>query len=599
MTEIQRVLKQAAWRLMLIDFFRNLSVTASAAVAVLIVILIGQRVLGYAISFPTEWGQLGLSALGAAVLAAATWTMVRRARGIGLARIVDERADLRESLSTAMFVSKSKDPWADVVIESAREKAKRVDVRRAIPIVAPQLWFLPVALLLSMAILWFSLPNWDVMGRIAQRDVDRSSQFELQQVNEEMKAVKDLEEELRRRGIKLSDEEGGEEGRDAKAPLTPDEIRRAGIRRLTEMQDRMQDKLQGEDAQRLDAMKQMMRQLRVPGPGPAEEMIRQMASGNFDKAQQQLEQLAQQMASAEMSAEDQERLQEQLKQLAEQLQQLAENRKELERKLEQAGMTPEQAKKAARDPEALREAMEQMQNLTEEQKKQLAEAAKAMSEACSMCSSMGASLSQMAQGMSEAGLDQEGMKGFENMADQLSAMEMMQADFESMEASMSESMRQLAQLASQCSGSGDCDGDGECEGGGECDGCEDCQGGSPWGQRTADGSGLGQGRGTSVRDWSDVPEAPVNVQKVKSPTRQGEGPIIGTTLVQGDQIRGESVAEFASVVESSTKAAAEAIEGMQAPRELHPSIKTYFGRLEARAKAQRAREEPAAEEPSR
>lgn len=591
MTEIRRVLKQAAWRLIIVDLFRNLSMTMAAAVGLLIAILLAERVLGVAVSFPSDWLSLAAAALGAGAAAAVVWTLIRRARGVALARIVDERADLRESLSTAMYVARSQDPWASVVVETARDKAKRVDVRRAIPIVAPRLWFLPLAMVLSMAILWFSLPNWDLLGALSQREQAQRQQFEIQQVREEIKRDEErLEELLRRAGVELKEEEATREGRDAHAPLTPDDVRRAAIRRLTSLQDQLADLKQSAEAQRMDSLKQMMRQLRTPGPGPAEQLSRQLAQGNFQQAQQELEQLAQQLASANMSPEDQQRLQQQLQQLAQQLQQLAENRQELERRLQQAGLTPEQARQSAADPEALKKALEELQNLTEEQKKQLAEMAKAMSEAASACGGMGEALSQMAAGLSQAGLDQSGMQGLENLAGQLSAFEMMQADMDSLDAAMSEAMKQLSKLGSACAGKpGDCEG-GDCEGG-ECEGdCEGCEGGasSPWRLGSAQGSsaGRGPGRGTSVRNWDDV-DAPVNIEKVKSPTRQGDGPIIGTRLVYGDQVRGESVAEFVSVVESSAKAATEALDPMTVPRELHDSVKGYFGRLEARARAQR------------
>jgi hypothetical protein len=604
MTEIRRVLKQAAWRLLLVDVLRNLSLTASVAVGALIVTLLAQRVLGLAISFPQDWVRLGAGALGAAVLAALVWSVVRRARGMGLARIVDERADLRESLSTAMFVSRSQDPWASVVVETAREKAKRVDVRRAIPIVAPRLWFVPPALMLSLVILWFSVPNWDVLGALSQRQAEQNRLYQVEQVKADIRRNEEkLEELLRKAGVDLEKEESTEAGKDAQAPQNPDEVRRAAIRRLTSLQDRLGAMKQGDDAQKMNALKQMMRQLRTP-PGPAEQMSRALAQGNFAQAQQELQKLAQQMSSGNMSPEDQAKLQQQMQQLAQQMQQLAESRTQLEQQLKQAGMSSEQAQQAARDPEALKRALEQMENLTDEQKQKLAEMAKALQQAAEQCNGMGEAMAQMAAGLSESGMSQEGMEGLENLAGQLGAMEMMQADLASMDAAMSEAMRQLSQLGSQQAGKpgncgGDCSGEGSCDGtcAGECDG-DGAGGVSPWrlGEARGQGKGTGgPGQGGGVRNWEDV-DAPVNIEKVKSPTKQGEGPIIGTRLVQGDQVRGESVAEFASVVESSRKVAAESLDTMIVPRELHPAVKTYFGRLEARAKAQRPAEAPAAEQ---
>ena len=71
----------------------------------------------------------------------------------------------------------------------------------------------------------------------------------------------------------------------------------------------------------------------------------------------------------------------------------------------------------------------------------------------------------------------------------------------------------------------------------------------------------------------------VDLVKQKAPTQDRGGATIGTRLVQGEQVKGESKAEFAEVVSAATAAAAESIETGQVPREHHNAIKHYFGTL--------------------
>lgn len=576
MNEIRRVLRQAAWRLLVIDFFRVLAVTLTAAVAAVICVRLAQQIFGLEIVWPGDWMRIFAGAAAGAVLAAAVWSLIRRARGVAVARALDERANLRESLSTALCVAKSNDPWAAVVVETARQKAVGVRVRQAIPITAPRLWPVPLAGVLTLAIVWWSVPRIDVFGWFNQKQVARQEeQQRVQAVSETKEAMAKVEEALRKAKLELGEEEERNAEGEERAPLSPDEIRRQAVKKLTSMTERLEQMKNGEKAQQFEAIKEAMKQLKQPGPGPLENLAKALQQGNFQKAQEELEQLAQKMASGDMSPEDKQKAAEQMKKLAEQLEQLAQKSEALQKKLEQAGMSKEAAQKAARDPQALQQALEQMKNLSEEQKKELMEMAKAQMAACQQCQGMGQSMSQMAKGMGKSGMSQEGQQGMESLAGQLSEMEMMAQEMEAMDAAMSEAMRQLASMASQCQGGSI--GDGELAYKNTT---------SPW--RAGDSNNNGGGRGGPGRSGGsgagEEKETGVNIAKAMSPAKLGQGPIVGSRLVQGDQIRGESYAEFQAAIETSAKAAAEAVENQQVPRELHDAVKGYFGRLEAKGK---------------
>src|SRR5262245_49355335 len=207
MNEIRRVLKLAAWRLLVIDCFRVLAATLTAAVGVLIAVRIAEQIFGLNIQWPGDWLRLFGGGVGAALLAAAAWSLIRRARTVAVARALDERANLRESLSTALCVAKSEDPWAKVVVETARQRAVSVKVGQAIPITAPRLWPVPFAAMLTLAIVWWSVPRFDVLGLFSKREQARAQEQERVQAVAEVKAdEKKMDELLRNAKVDVKDD---------------------------------------------------------------------------------------------------------------------------------------------------------------------------------------------------------------------------------------------------------------------------------------------------------------------------------------------------------------------------------------------------------
>src|SRR6185369_5227359 len=85
MNEIRRVLRTAAWRLFGLDFFRTLTVTATAAIVALIGVLLAERIFGLNVTWPDLWVKLFMVAAGSAVVAALLWSSIRRASTNGVA----------------------------------------------------------------------------------------------------------------------------------------------------------------------------------------------------------------------------------------------------------------------------------------------------------------------------------------------------------------------------------------------------------------------------------------------------------------------------------------------------------------------------------
>lgn len=585
MVEIRRVVRTASRRLFLTDLAHTLTVTTSIAAGGLIATLVAQRVLGWTLT-TNHWLTIAGSALGTAVVGALVWSIVRKPTELAAARAIDDAAGLKESLSTALVVEKSDAPWDRAVVESARAAAVAVDVRRALPFRAPESWYVPGTMAIGLGALWFTLPTFDVLGRLAARDQQAQAQQQVVLAKQEVEAnAAKIEELIKKAGLDLATKEAGSPGEKAGEQLTADEIRRAAIARLTNLQDQLEKLRDGEQAQTLKAVQDQMRQLKTPGPGPLENMSRALQRGDFSQAKAELEKLQQQLESGQLAEDDKAKLQEQLKKLAEQLNKAAENRKELEQKLREAGLSPEEAKRAARDPEELKKEMEK-RGMSEQQKKDLEQQQKASDQACKACQNAGNAMSQAAQGMSQSGMNSEGQQGMEKLSEQLSELEQMSQEASAMQALENEAKAAKERMGGQCSNPGDGMGEGQSS-----------AGNNPWRAGETQGGGEGQGSGgpgsQGMGRGPESSDAPAQATAEMSRSKNTGGPTIGSRLVYGEQVRGESVAEFSEAVASGTSSASKAIDAMQVPREYHSAVKHYFGRLEARAKPQPPEQRPA------
>ncbi len=579
MTDIQRVLKAAAGRLFLADLLRTLTVTITITLLAMVVFRIAQKLA----PIEAPWAWVFGAGAGAAVLVALVWSATRRARGIDVARQVDERAGLRESISTALCVDRDEGAWSRAVVEQAGEKARGVNVREAIPVTTPRLWPAVLAGAIALACVWW-LPSYDLAGLFEQKEANDAQQREIREVLGEVKSgQKRLEELLAQTDVGVDEDEPDESSGDADASeaTKAEQIKRQAIKKLTNLSDRIKKAQDSGEAHKLDALKQALTKLREPTDSPASEFSRQLAKGNFSDAKQELEKLAEQLSADELSDPEKKALQQQLQRLGEQMQQLAESREALEQQLQQQGLSEQQAQEAARDPSKLDEMLQNMPGIPSDMAAQMRQMADAQQQAGESMQSMAQSLQQMAQNMSQDSMSQEAQQAMESMSDQLSQMEMSQQECESLEAAMSEIQDQMQKMGQ----------DGQGGQGGEGQWGEGDQQGQ-W--EEGDSMSEGDGSGGPGEGWGKSPDSQAvdyMLEKQKEKVENQGGPTIGSTLVYGDQIRGESVAQFEAATTAAKAEAAEAIETRRIPREYEKAIQHYFGRLEARAKAKRAAEQ--------
>jgi hypothetical protein len=577
MHEIRALLRRAAWRLAFTEFVRSLVVALAAGIAGLIVLRLVQQL--WPLEAQLDWVRIGAWTAGAAAVAALAWTLFTRANPKTVARRVDEGAQLRETISTAMCVAGSDEPWARVVVDSAVDKARAVKLREAVPIQPPRFWPVPLALALTMLVVWLAVQQRTTAESVAKAE-------EKAEVVKAAEQKKEVDAKIDEWTSQLKLDEGNKD-QDAKAeadkltPKTPEAIRLEVIKKLSNVSDRLEQLREGDKGARTDSVQDSMKQLKTPGPGPLQELSKELAKGNFDKAAEELAKALEKMKNGEMSEQDMKKMAEQLKQLADQLNKIGEDNKQLEKDLEKAGLSKELAK----DPEALKKALENNQNLSEEQKQQLMQQAQAKKESSELCKNLSKCMNGMCQSMSKEGMSQEGMNQAQELAQQLSEMEMMKSEMESLEAAMNECKSQMDKLASQCKG-GKCEGMGECEGG---DPNKNGEWKSGWSNKKGKGSGgPGIGNGTGRPDA----KADFTTKTERDMGKMGNGPTIGSTLVDGEQVRGESKAQLADALQKASESADEAIAENRVPREYQEAVKNLYGKLKKKLDDKKAAEEP-------
>lgn len=612
MNDINKVLTAAAWRLGVASFLRGTVFALAAALCGLIALRLSQQLF----VFGVDWRLAGAVAAGASVLAGFVYAVIVRPGRIAVARRVDEGADLRESLSTALCVAgRGDDPWAKATIESATRQARGVRVSQAVPIQPPKFWPVPLALAMALTVLYF-MPQVDVLGWRKKQVVKEADIVRVSEAKQESdKAKQKVEEMVKDLGLEKDPAEvpaaEKPEARD------PDAIRKSAIKDLTKLNERLEQLRTGEKSMTLKAVQDRLKMLRPAGQETSE-LSKALTSGDFSQAGKELEKLKEQIAAGSMSDAQRAATAKELENIAKQLQELAQNKQELEQALQKAGMDPrlaadakalqqqlkEQAKKEGQSPEQQQQnqqmqqtaqAMSQMQSAMDG----LSQSAQQMASACQnpgdkqggspqqgqQGQQSGQKEGQQQAGQQQGDQQQQGQQGGAQQAQraaqqgqqQLSELEQISQEMQTAAAAQQEAQQQMSQLGSQCNGGGG-DGQGEGQGnGGQSQAWSDAF-------SQGQGQGKGWGQGKNFAGMREKGSADFEMQKRKSIGAMGAGPIIGSRLVEGESIKGESVAEFSAAVATAEQGATEAMENNTIPREFHEAVKNYFGNLKQNAR---------------
>jgi len=573
MHDIHRLLRAAAWRLGVVSFARHLVIALAAMLAAFIILRLVQQL--WPLEAPLPWLLISCYSTGGAALLALGWTIVRRESPKAVARRVDEGADLRESLSTALCVEGTDDPWAKMTVESAATRARSVNLKHAVPLNPPKFWPVPLALALSLLVVWLAISPRQSEERIAKQQ-EKANILQVKSQAQDVKKIEDIVAKLDPvRNETPTDGAGTDKPGVA---VTPQEISLQAIKKLTSAMDRLEQLRQGEQGQMNKALSDMLKELKTPGPGPLAEMSRKLASGDFGQAAKELADQLSKLQKGEMSEQEKKALTEQLAKLSKQLAELSQNRQEAEKELAKAGLSKDLAQET--DPEKLAQALKNAKDLTDEQRKQLADLINAQAKSRKAMDTMNKAMSQMAESIEKNGqMDPNALNAMQELAEQMGELEKLSQNMSTADSAMAEAKAQIAALSKFCDSPGD--GSSDKPGFGS-DRAGQFMPGDPTNRPGNGSGGPGQGQGSSRTEQ----EAAYTLKLQKNKTKTQSGPTIASEIIKAaEQERGESTARVTEAVAAANQNASEAMEANHIPREFHDAVKHYFGRLKAKTKA--------------
>ena len=561
MREIRSILNIAARRLEIASFLSKAHLI-TVLLGIVVVIMLAAERLGSETFFAWPW-ILPVSVAAGLAVAGRLWYVARRSE-LQVAIEVDDRLDLHEKLSTALHCTGRDDAFARTAladaVRTAGDPRVREQVSRRFNVQPPRRWWLSPGLVALAVALWF-VPPLDLFAAddpVVDPNLASAQQQRDEAIDAVIKQIKD-DPELRKEFSDLMGELSNE-GLDPKAPKSREQVKRDAIKKLTDLNKRLDEILSGSKGKTAESLEKSLRQLKTPEDGPAKDLAEAMAKGDFAAAQKALQKLLAEARNGDMDDEQKKRLAQQLQDLAQQMEQLAQQQQALEQLLQQAGMNPQ----LAQNLQALQQAIQNNPNLNQQQQQQLMQMAQAQQAAAQAMQGMGQAMQQMAQAMQAGQLGQFGQAGQQmgNQLNQLEAMRMM--------------LKQAQAAANMCQG--------------QCAGL---------GRGLALQQAMRRGPGFGNRGWGEGGKAPIQrtpsgtkIEQARTKTTSGD--IIARWLVQGPQITGQSQAKLKQVSAVVAEGYEEGLTEDQLPRRYHEPQKHYFGELKKFVEAvERTTEEPA------
>lgn len=566
-TAFDKKLHSVALRHNLNLFLQSLGWTLLLAGMIAILAVAIQRTLAVELVSAASAGTL----LAAALAAAWAWWLTRRPDALQVAVVLDTRLGLKERFSTALALAGSDDPFARSSSEEAHRRAANLDLTRNFPIRINRRWAYAAACWVAALGMLAFLPQFDVAGLFAAQQQEQQKAKDAAQAKADVKealaqvqaSVKELgNPELAKELAKLND---------LKAPESPEDMRRQTLGKLEDVAKKVSDLKEKNGLEKAPAMKEMLQQLKNFPGAVSTQLNPSLAKGDFKAAAEALKKMQQDLDKSALTDDQKKKLQEQLEDLSKQMGKLANDNRPMEDELAKSGLDKSLAKLK---PEDLEKALKN-QGVDPEKVKELVKQAQACEGAKQASSKLGQALAKAAGG--GGGLSQEGMS---DAAGQLSDLENLQQQLNANEATMQDIKNAMAKMGGKCPGNGNGEGEGNGEGQGNGSGRGKGNGGDGAGQWAAgdpEGSGNGsggpgRGRGGRATD----PDGPTRSTMTKAPTPVGEGPMIASTFIKGQQIKGESTKEFSAAVEAAKDSAAQAINDNEIPKKYEGAIKDYY-----------------------
>ena len=535
--QIHKTARQAQWRLWIHRFLGFLPWTLTGGMVVAAIGLALQKLVYIPVD-PVLWmaSWIGCSMI-VAVITTACLTLVGRPTRADAAVELDRRFNLRERLSSALILT-DEDRQSELgraLLADAEKRAGALDVAAQFPWGFRRSLLIPLVPALLAALLWYlpDRPPAEVAQSPGTTDITHVKNS-TQPLMEQIKKKRELAEE---EGLTAAvDMFKKLEGELAKLQKNTKLDSKQTLAKLNDIRSQLEERRK--ELGSAESLRKNLQNLEKFDAGPAEKLGEALKKGDFEKAEESLDELLKKMQAGKMSAKDMQQLQRQLQ--------------KLEQAMSEAGQAHEQAKQALQEQIAQAEAAGNMQKAAELEKKlgQL----QAQDANLAQMQQMADMLSQAQQAMEQGDL-QSAQQTLQEMASQLQQMNQSDRELQDLDELMDSLAQSKSQMMCQeCSGMG----------------CSSCMGQMP-GQFPGNGMGEGQGLGDRPEEETDTDFFD---SRVRDRMKQGETIYGGP--VGGDNRKGTTLVEVQDAVLTSLSEEPEALDDTPLPRTRRDHTREYF-----------------------
>lgn len=551
MNRIERKVAAARRRMMLARFGRRLSVVLFAALVVATVAIAVPALVVLEIDF-YRWAALWLSgAVLVAVTAAVAHVLITAPSLAEVAAEVDRRFDLRERLSSSLTLTAAErnSEFGIALLSDAEQRADQLVVADRFALRPSKLGWLPVAVVpvLALMLLLVDPAQESVAG--SRNQVDPAETKQIQTV------ARQLKEQIQQQRRK-AEAEGLKDATELyeKMAAKLDQImQRPALDRkdaMIAMNDlKKQIEQRRDDLGSSQEMRKALSQLDGIKSGPAEDVLKAIAKGDFDQAKERINDLAEKLRTGNLSESEKEQLNKQVDQMQTALRQAAAEHEQQKRELQQQ---IDQARQEGRGNEAA-QLQQQMNRLQQKdaQMQKLGQMAQAMEQAAQA----------MAGDDAEAAAD-----ALDQMSDQLGEMADELSELEDLESALGNLDQSKQQMRCQ-----------QCQGGG----CQGCQGqfGQRQGSGQQGGSSAGLGAGQGDQPPSDD-ESNSYESQVRGEVKRGQAIIAGEA--DGPNRKGVTRQDLEAAIDEAISQESDPAENQQLPRTEREHTQQYFEQLRQR-----------------
>lgn len=540
MESIRKQARIARRRLTIERFLRYLPWTLSLALAVAVLGMIVPKVLFLDVDTQRYTAAWLATATVIAFLVNSCLTWIGRPSTTEAAAEIDKRFTLRERLCSAMLLAPEdrETELGQALAADANRRAEQIDVRDQFRWGFHRGLLFPVLPLLLAAAVW-TIPNREPQAAVVAADALSITQIK--------NSTKSLVEQLKKKRLEAEKQGLADavdmfkklEGELAKLEKDTKLDTKQSLAKLNDIKQQLEERRK--ELGSSESLKKNLQNLEKFEAGPADKLASGLKQGDFEKAEEALEQLMEKIKNGEMNSADMQQLQKQLEQL--------------EKSLSEAAKAHEQSKQSLQEQMKQAEAAGDMQKAAQLQQK--LEQMQAQDANMAMMQQMADALSQAQQSMQQGDMQaaQEALAAMASQMQQMNQSDAQLQDLDQLMDSLSQSKSQMA--CKQCNGAG----------------CSSCMGSMPG---KIPGNGLGQGRGAG-----DRPEEEDQVDffdsRVRDQMKMGETVYGGK--VGGENRKGISQIEIQDAVLTSMSEEPEPLDDTPLPKAQHDHARDYFNSI--------------------